>query len=233
MITRGYRAFCLGVEFGQPHPRLQLLRRGRERRRHRAARAAPARPEIDHHRQIAARDMPIETGRCQFDRLVLEQRLATGATARVLFDAIARHAVERAIAGAGDDEGFGHPRLLCTSYALAGPTRQPAKYTRSLHLKKARRLHVALDEEGCRGGGEELAAGGLQRRFRCRDIARAVDDPSFGDQILVTRQRAQHLHAEIDRRIEYPGAPASCAPHSRSPNQAPSRQSRHGRRRAD
>ena len=86
-------ARCVRIDYEpQPaefdlHARLQLGSGLFIGRRHHAAGAAPGRPEIDQHRQLAARDVPFEVGRTQVGRMAGEQRLvataAVGALAQV------------------------------------------------------------------------------------------------------------------------------------------------------
>ena len=92
----------LGRDLHRAHMRLQFARGRLELRRHRAARAAPGRPEIHQQRDAARSEVTPEPRLVQRHRLALEQRRLAGATARVVTEPRGRDPVDRVALRAHD-----------------------------------------------------------------------------------------------------------------------------------
>jgi len=92
------------MDLGQAQTRLQGGGGGLEMRGHAAAGAAPGRPEIHQHRQLALRHMALEAGAVERERLAGEQGLVAATAGRRRAEPFARHAVERGAAGAGHQQ---------------------------------------------------------------------------------------------------------------------------------
>ena len=110
---------------------LEAARRFFVMRRHRAARTAPGRPEVDDHRQIAARDVLVEARRLQLERMILEQRVVTLRAARLFAEALGRHAHDGIAVAAHQVDGVAQqidlrssPRAYRVRARSAGVTRQ-------------------------------------------------------------------------------------------------------------
>ena len=73
-VAPGNTLLSFGIDLQEPDMRLQLRSGRLERRRHGAARSAPARPEIDEDGQASPAHMPIEGGLIRLDGPPLEQR---------------------------------------------------------------------------------------------------------------------------------------------------------------
>ena len=82
----------LSIQFGEAQFRFELARGRFIVGRHGDAGAAPGRPEVHDERQIASREMPVEIGCGQFDRLSFKQGKVAFGTARAIFQTIARQA---------------------------------------------------------------------------------------------------------------------------------------------
>src|SRR5277367_2057045 len=96
------------LTLGEASPRLKLLRRLVEDRRHRTARPTPGRPEVDDQRHIVALDMLVEGLLGQRDRLAGEQVRLAGAARGLGRGAVGGDAVDRGAMGTDDVSGFGH-----------------------------------------------------------------------------------------------------------------------------
>src|SRR5580700_5907952 len=59
-VASGDRRLLVDIDFGETDARLEFLCGALEDRRHRAARTAPRRPEIDDHRHVVALDVLVE-----------------------------------------------------------------------------------------------------------------------------------------------------------------------------
>ena len=112
--ARGKLPFGVGIDLGEPQPRLKLLCGGFESRSHGAARSAPGRPEIDQQRQVGRVGVAIEMRRIEIDRMPGEQRLMAAAAFAAFAAPFRRHAVERMAMRAGDGDGAGHGRFSQT-----------------------------------------------------------------------------------------------------------------------
>ena len=109
----GDRRLLVGVHLRKADLMLEAARRFFEVRRHRAARTAPRCPEVDDHRQIAARDVLVEARRFQFQRMILEQRVVTLRAARPFAEAFGRHAHDGIAMAAHQVNGVACGRLIC------------------------------------------------------------------------------------------------------------------------
>src|SRR5256885_16584844 len=83
-------------------PYTTLFRSLLEGRRHHAAGAAPGRPEIDHHRRLAAPHMPGKALRIQRHGLTGDQRLVAAAAVRRAAELVGRNAVGGVAMGADE-----------------------------------------------------------------------------------------------------------------------------------
>ena len=99
--ARGKLPFRVGIDLGEPQSRLKLFRRRFENRRHRAARSAPGRPEIDQQRQVGRIGVPIEMRRVEIDWVSGEEGLMAAPAFAALTAPFGRHAVERVAMGQG------------------------------------------------------------------------------------------------------------------------------------
>src|SRR4051794_16915180 len=73
--------FLVDIDLDQAHRRFERGGGALELRRHRAARAAPWRPEIDQQWNVALGQVPLEAGGVERDGMALEQRLMALAAA--------------------------------------------------------------------------------------------------------------------------------------------------------
>ena len=71
----------VGVELQQANIGFELAGGTLEHRRHRAARTAPGRPDVDQQRDVAVCHVAAEAGFVDFDRPTAEDRLMAGSTA--------------------------------------------------------------------------------------------------------------------------------------------------------
>jgi len=99
--------------FGEAYAGLELLRRARERWRHRAARRAPFGPEIDQQRHIASFRMDRETCAIQRERCSFEERMMTLATLPARGQFRGGNAVDRIALRADDMKGIVHRSAPC------------------------------------------------------------------------------------------------------------------------
>jgi len=96
------------IDLEQSNPRLQLLRRALEHRRHRAAWTAPGRPDVDQNGDIIVGDVPPETFLVDLDRMACEDRLVASATTRAHCRALDGQAVETSAMPTDDVTCFAH-----------------------------------------------------------------------------------------------------------------------------
>ena len=106
--ARGQCLLRLGVDLGQAYLGLEhpggLYKGGR----HLPARAAPWRPEVDQHRDVAAADVTVEARGVEVDRVGREQRLRALAAAWGIDKTGSGYAVDRIAMGADQVQGGGH-----------------------------------------------------------------------------------------------------------------------------
>jgi len=98
----------LGVDLGHPHPRLQLGGGLLEGRGHHAARAAPRRPEVHQHRDLAAADVAVKGGFVQRDRRAGEQRPVAAAAVGLIRQVVGVDAVGGVAVWTDDVQRFTH-----------------------------------------------------------------------------------------------------------------------------
>jgi len=98
----------LGVHFGQAHSGLKLLRGRSEVWRHGLARTTPGSPEIHDDRNVAAANVPLESGTRELDRMTGKQNLVALATLGLLIEACTGNAVNRLAMRADDVHYFAH-----------------------------------------------------------------------------------------------------------------------------
>ena len=98
----------LGVDLDHPHPRLQLGGGLLEGRGHHAARAAPRRPEVHQHRDLAAADVAVKGGFVQRDRRAGEQRPVAAAAVGLAGQVVGVDAVGGVAVWTNDVQRFTH-----------------------------------------------------------------------------------------------------------------------------
>jgi hypothetical protein len=99
---------------------------------HRAARAAPGRPEIDDQRHVALGEVAFEPGGVERHRVAVEQRLmalpAASAASIMVGEPLARHPVDRVAMRTDDGTGCIHAVLFLSrrNVAMGMAANQPA-----------------------------------------------------------------------------------------------------------
>src|ERR1700722_18590971 len=106
--ARRNRRLLVDINLGEASARFELLCRLVEDRRHRAARPAPWRPEVDDQRHVVALDVLVEGLRGQHDRLAGEQVRLAGTALGLGRGAVGADAVDCRAMGTDDVAGFGH-----------------------------------------------------------------------------------------------------------------------------
>src|ERR1700722_8700404 len=106
--ARRNRRLLVDIDLGEAGARFELLCRLVEDRRHRAARPAPWRPEVDDQRHVVALDVLVDRLRRQRYRLAGEQVRLAGPACRLRGRPVGGDAVDCRAMGTDDVAGFGH-----------------------------------------------------------------------------------------------------------------------------
>src|ERR1700733_5722092 len=106
--ARRNRRLLVDIDLGEAGARFELLCRLVEDRRHRAARPAPWRPEVDDQRHVVALDVLVERLRRQRYRLAGEQVRLAGAALGLRRGTVGGDAIDRRTMGTDGLDGFAH-----------------------------------------------------------------------------------------------------------------------------